>query len=144
MLHTSFKSYRSLFPHEFSLSCSPHSCLSNLVHHFGFIYIPWALLKSLIPWIFASCIGTEDHLFKKLACLFEFFKNVKWSLRGLRGENCLAIQWLGHGAVTAVGPGLISGPGTSIPQVNPHSQKKKKKKIEKLNGKLVIRKYLKS
>lgn len=101
MLHTSFKSYRSFFPHEFSLSCSPHSCLRNLVHHFGLIYIPWALLKSLIPWIFASCIGIEDHLFKKLACLFEFLKNVTWSLRGLRGENCLAIQWLGHGAVTA-------------------------------------------
>ena len=39
------------------------------------------------------------------------------------------IAWPASGedtdAVTAVGPGLISGPGTSIPQVKPHSQKQK-------------------
>lgn len=34
------KSHRSFFPQESSLSCSPPSCLSNLVHHFGFICIP--------------------------------------------------------------------------------------------------------
>lgn len=90
------KSYRSFFPQEFSLSCSPPSCLSNLVHHFGFICVPWALLKPLIPWVFASSIRIEDHLFKKLACWLEFLKNVKWRLRGL-GER---IAWPASGEDT--------------------------------------------
>ena len=38
--------------------------------------------------------------------------------------NSLAVQWLGFGAFTAVGPGLIPGRGTKIPQAA-HSAAKK-------------------
>ena len=39
--------------------------------------------------------------------------------------NSLEVQWLGHGALTAEGPGLIPGWRTKIPQAM--WQKKKKK-----------------
>ena len=41
--------------------------------------------------------------------------------------NSLAVQWLALGSFTAMGPGLIPGWGTKIPQVT--WPKKKKKKI---------------
>ena len=41
----------------------------------------------------------------------------------------MAVQWLGLGAFTAVGPGSIPGLGTKILQATWHSQKFKKKKI---------------
>ena len=45
--------------------------------------------------------------------------------------NSLAVQWLGLGAFTAVGPRSILGRGTEIPQDTKRSQKKKKKKRKK-------------
>ena len=44
----------------------------------------------------------------------------------MMGGNSLVVQWLGLGAFTAEGPGLIPGQGTKIPQVTQHGQKKKK------------------
>ena len=38
------------------------------------------------------------------------------SLEETKGGNSLEIQWLGLGAFTAMGPGLIPGWGTKIPQ----------------------------
>ena len=40
-------------------------------------------------------------------------------------SNSLAIQWLGLCALTAIGPGLILGWGTKIPQPAGNSQEKK-------------------
>ena len=44
----------------------------------------------------------------------------------MMGGNSLVVQWLGLGAFTAEGPGLIPGQGTKISQVTQHGQKKKK------------------
>ena len=41
--------------------------------------------------------------------------------------NSLVVQWLGLGALTAEGPGSISGRGTQIPQAVRHGQKQKKR-----------------
>ena len=43
-------------------------------------------------------------------------------------QNSLVVQWLGHSAFSAVGPGSIPGWGTTIPQTMRRSQSKKKKK----------------
>ena len=48
--------------------------------------------------------------------------------------NSLAVQWLGLHALTAKGPGLISGRGTKIPQPARHGQKIKDK-IKQINNK---------
>ena len=37
------------------------------------------------------------------------------------------VQWLGHGAFTAEGPGSIPSQGTKIPQPAQHGQNKKNK-----------------
>ena len=42
--------------------------------------------------------------------------------------NCLAVQWLGQHAFTAVGQDSIPGQETKIPQATRCSQKKKKEK----------------
>ena len=42
--------------------------------------------------------------------------------------NSLGVQWLGLGAYTAEGTGLIRGWGTEILQAMQHAQKRKKKK----------------
>ena len=44
-----------------------------------------------------------------------------------RMGNSLAVQWLGLGTFTAMGPGSIPGRGTKIPQAMWRSQNKKKK-----------------
>ena len=41
-------------------------------------------------------------------------------------RNFLVVQWLGLSALTARGPGSISGWGTKIPQATQHGQKKKR------------------
>ena len=43
--------------------------------------------------------------------------------------NSLAVQWLGLHAFTIVGPVLIPGQGTKIPQAMCCGQKKKKKAV---------------
>ena len=47
--------------------------------------------------------------------------------RGAKRENPLVVQWLGLSALTAEGPGLISGQQTEIPQVVWFSKKKREK-----------------
>ena len=48
------------------------------------------------------------------------------ALRDIMVGTSLVVQWLGLGAFTAVGPGLIPGRGTKVPQAAWLSQKKKK------------------
>ena len=43
--------------------------------------------------------------------------------------DSLMVQWLELGAVTAKGPGSISGQETKIPQVSQHGQKKTQKNL---------------
>ena len=45
--------------------------------------------------------------------------------RETKRENSLVVQWLGLGALTAEGPGLISGQGTEIPQLCGSAKKKR-------------------
>ena len=53
----------------------------------------------------------------------------KLLFRNILSGNSLVVQWLGLCAFTAVGPGLIPGRGTEIPQATRNGQKEKKKFI---------------
>ena len=45
----------------------------------------------------------------------------------MHSRNSLAVQWLGPCALTAEGPGSVSGRGANIPQASWHGQRKKRK-----------------
>ena len=47
--------------------------------------------------------------------------------------DSLAAQWLGLGALTAEGPGLIPGLGAKIPQATRYSQKNEEKRWQLLS-----------